>query len=837
MATPTFSTTATTLFDLTTVESSTATKWASPAFADFDGDGDLDAVVAGTKNDRYGIAELFYFENTGSATNATFDNGSKLLSLTNAQADQPAIALADLDGDNDLDLWIATAMSGVKFSQNTGQDTNGRPMFAAPSTVLTSAQSGTYTGPAFADLNGDGKLDLLVGTSNDKSAIRYFQNSGSTPAFDTNSTSSNSFGLGKYDSEGYGSSPRPAFADLDGDGDLDAIIGTMYGVWFQENTGSATAPAFTVATSLYSWGNNTASNVYYASPTFADLDGDSDPDLVVGSNSGKVVQFINLAKPTVTNVTASNTDDTYKVDAVISIQVTFSTPVSVDTTGGTPTLTLETGTTDRKASYVSGSGTNTLTFEYTVQADDASSDLDYTATTALALNGGTIKNSKGDQAEADLTLPTPGEEGSLGHNKAIVIDTSGPVIGLSYSTTTFNEAAANDGSITTTSTITLTGDTFKGTVGAALGNVTNVPTGLTASLVKASDTTATLSFTGKATAHANTNDINNLTVTFSDSDFTTNPASALTGATKSDLAINFADPTVVYYKAIVNASNTNQILLNFDKDLASTLPEGTAFTVKVNDVVRTVTAVAIGDSHKQLKLTIDGTAVDKDDYLTLTYTAPTYDLTTSNAAIQDAAGTDMPTLAETHVINPDVEVTTAQTATRYSTDFDPDTSAEAIILVKPTGSLVVATDSNTNTADAIQAEQLQLGIQAGASVTATDFTVEINNPKSDTTLNNRVINYGTLSAGSDTGTALKVVQGKTTLVNAGTITGKVLLEGATDDVVSIVQGGSVSGHIDAGTGTGDDDRLELHSSAITLENNQINNTESAAKTVPLGRLT
>jgi len=45
--------------------------------------------------------------------------------------------------------------------------------------------------------------------------------------------------------------------------------------------------------------------------------------------------------------------------------VTFSEAVTVT---GTPQLTLETGATDRVVNYVSGSGTNTLTFNYTVQA-------------------------------------------------------------------------------------------------------------------------------------------------------------------------------------------------------------------------------------------------------------------------------------------------------------------------------------------------------------------------------------------------------------------------------------------------------------------------------------
>jgi len=60
-------------------------------------------------------------------------------------------------------------------------------------------------------------------------------------------------------------------------------------------------------------------------------------------------------------------------------------------------------------------------FKYTVQAGDSSADLDYVATTSLTLNSGTITiyNGTGD---ADLTLPSPGASGSLGNNKAIVID-------------------------------------------------------------------------------------------------------------------------------------------------------------------------------------------------------------------------------------------------------------------------------------------------------------------------------------------------------------------------------------------------------------------------------
>ncbi|TNI64271.1 hypothetical protein CF121_02030 [Aeromonas media] len=132
--------------------------------------------------------------------------------------------------------------------------------------------------------------------------------------------------------------------------------------------------------------------------------------------------LVDTTAPVVNGVSSPTAAGTYGVGSVISIQVSFSDAVTVT---GTPQLTLETGTTDRTINYVSGSGSNTLTFNYTVQAGDTSADLDYLSSVALGLNGGTIRDAAGNNAT--LTLPTPGAAGSLGANEAIVIDTSGPV--------------------------------------------------------------------------------------------------------------------------------------------------------------------------------------------------------------------------------------------------------------------------------------------------------------------------------------------------------------------------------------------------------------------------
>ncbi len=125
---------------------------------------------------------------------------------------------------------------------------------------------------------------------------------------------------------------------------------------------------------------------------------------------------IDTTAPTVIDVRSPHANGAFTTGEVIPITVRFSEPVTVT---GTPQLTLETGATNELVDYTGGSGTNTLTFTYTVQAGDTSLDLDYLATNALTLNGGTIRDAVGKHAI--LTLPAPGTAGSLGANKDIVL--------------------------------------------------------------------------------------------------------------------------------------------------------------------------------------------------------------------------------------------------------------------------------------------------------------------------------------------------------------------------------------------------------------------------------
>ena len=125
----------------------------------------------------------------------------------------------------------------------------------------------------------------------------------------------------------------------------------------------------------------------------------------VTANHTITASFVDNIPPTVTNVTSSLADGTYTLGKTIDVEVTFSEPVNVVITGGVPSILLKMDVTNRSAAYVSGSGTDTLRFEYTVVQGDLLTPLDYVDTTALNLNGGTIKDAAGNNAV--LRFPRP----------------------------------------------------------------------------------------------------------------------------------------------------------------------------------------------------------------------------------------------------------------------------------------------------------------------------------------------------------------------------------------------------------------------------------------------
>jgi uncharacterized protein YuzB (UPF0349 family) len=279
----------------------------NPVFADLDNDGDLD-MLAGTNDGNF-----FYFQNTGTTTAPVFApvqiNPFGLVDI--GFLSDPTFA--DLDGDGDLDMLTGDTFGNFSYFENTG--TPSAPVFA-PFTVnpfgLTNTPS--RSNPTFVDLDNDGDLDILSGTLSGGN-FNYFENTGTptTPVFASFTT--NPFGLVNVTNRS-----TPTFADLDGDGDLDMLTGDNgLNIKYFENIGTLTAPSFApFTTNPFGLGGTN----FYFTPTFADLDNDGDLDLMAGENLGNFIYF--------ENITPCTTDQT-----VTAAQTTFCA------SGGSTTINLD----------------------------------------------------------------------------------------------------------------------------------------------------------------------------------------------------------------------------------------------------------------------------------------------------------------------------------------------------------------------------------------------------------------------------------------------------------------------------------------------------------------
>lgn len=201
-----------------------------PRLVDIDNDGDYD-MFAG----EYG-GDMMFFENTGTATVPAFAaqlrNPFNLTSCNN----QAFLSFPDLDNDGDFDLMAGEVGGTLQYFENIGSDT--MPAFG-PSFPNPFGLSDVFgvSMPEMADLDLDGDLDLLVGESNGNE--EYFENTGtaSAPAFAPPVSS-------PYGIVAASANAVPEFADVDGDGDLDLWLGVQDGTLaFQENRAIVSAAA------------------------------------------------------------------------------------------------------------------------------------------------------------------------------------------------------------------------------------------------------------------------------------------------------------------------------------------------------------------------------------------------------------------------------------------------------------------------------------------------------------------------------------------------------------------------------------------------------------------
>ena len=218
----------------------------------------------------------------------------------------PAAFHLDVDQDGVRDLLFSPNTpletnddESVHFFRNTGTEEEPAWQFITNNYLqdgMVDLGRGAY--PSFHDFDGDGLLDLAVankeryeGVDQTPAAVAVFRNAGTTtePQFDL--VDLDWIALEDFQIE----SPYPAFGDLDGDGDLDVLVGDELGR-IHEFTNVAPAgawPEFTLtALSIPEDGSGEAIDVgQFATPQLHDMDGDGDLDMVVGEKNGTLTLF------------------------------------------------------------------------------------------------------------------------------------------------------------------------------------------------------------------------------------------------------------------------------------------------------------------------------------------------------------------------------------------------------------------------------------------------------------------------------------------------------------------------------------------------------------------
>ncbi|MCY2967689.1 MAG: VCBS repeat-containing protein, partial [Planctomycetota bacterium] len=256
-----------------------------PAFADIDGDGDVDLLVGSASG------PMQFYRNVGSKTTPRFEFQSGANDPF-SNLGGPALggythpAFADVDGDGRIDLVVGS-QTGLNFYRNDGTTTSPGvhwvAMSISPFPALATL-NGSFFAPTFADLDGDGDQDLFISRRGDTN-VAYFERTG-TATFTRNDAKLTTAGIGGL---GTTDTPTIGFADLDGDGDLDAFIGLSTATFARLNEGTRTSPNF--PTSGFARFREVTSAVKDAAWISADLNGDGIPEEIGGDVGGRLRAF------------------------------------------------------------------------------------------------------------------------------------------------------------------------------------------------------------------------------------------------------------------------------------------------------------------------------------------------------------------------------------------------------------------------------------------------------------------------------------------------------------------------------------------------------------------
>lgn len=244
----------------------------APAIGDLASDGRTDIIASGADGDLHVFTRL-------GATGLLFeDNQSALPSGLRAGRVLMDPVIVDLNRDGAPDIVTGSASSGLAAFITQNASARAPLDLVENLTVLAGIPAYTNASPALADLDGDGDLDLVVGAA-DGTMVHFRNEIGEGTGVDWRALNTL---LGA--SRQVSSDASPALIDLDGDGDTDLVAGAGDGsVTYFENTGNATVPSFARAGAFAG-----LVPVRRASPALADFSLDGRPDLVYGAQSGLV---------------------------------------------------------------------------------------------------------------------------------------------------------------------------------------------------------------------------------------------------------------------------------------------------------------------------------------------------------------------------------------------------------------------------------------------------------------------------------------------------------------------------------------------------------------------